>query len=611
MDNAPDWDDAPDTSRGELYFLARGLRTLWFLVARERTRLLMAVLLLVCTELLGLAVPLVFKELVDYFPTVVLSGITPYVMVLILVMCSAQMAMLLMRRFLQEPVFAKAIIALENYWPVAAHRRLLALSLSYHERENTGKKIAKVNRGVERLVSMIGDLFWGGLPAALYLVLNGVIILFLDWRLGLMFVLPLIPAFWVHVRCIKKFRGTWEVYERKKEIAVGLFCQSIACVRTVQSTVGEKREDERHACERGAMEKMDVTASVSIQRSFLLMESIVEFSFAATIVLGLYFAYRGWCTLGVVTYITITGHATLQSVWSIVHVYTRAMRDLIAAERMYALLREDETVQNTAVGVIPPVSRGLISFRKVALQYQEKDEPVFKDLTLSVKRGEMLALVGRSGAGKSSIIGLLLRSYDPTSGSIAIDGTNVRSVDRDWYRRRFAYVPQEVEIFDGTLRENVAYAYPDAPEEIVLQALCAAGLEDAATSCGRFPSGLSTEVGERGVRLSGGERQRVGIARAYVALLSGATTLVLDEATSSLDSESEKIVQGFVRKLRREKKITIVAIAHRLSTIQEADRICVLDKGRIVEMGTHKKLLKKNGLYHRLVSLQRLGELRK
>jgi ABC-type multidrug transport system fused ATPase/permease subunit len=317
----------------------------------------------------------------------------------------------------------------------------------------------------------------------------------------------------------------------------------------------------------------------------------------------------GWSTLGTVAYITITGSGTTHHLWSIVQVYSRMVRDIIAAERLYLLLCEPVLVRNDGQGIVPTVSCGALSLDGVTLQYQEKDKPLFRNFDLSITPGEMIAFVGKSGSGKSSLISLLLRVYDPSSGAVRIDGVDIRELDRDWYRKRFAYVPQDVEIFDGTIRENIIYADPDASAQLVEKAVQAACLAESLADHGRFPRGLETQVGERGVRLSGGERQRVGIARAYVALLTGAHVLVLDEATSSLDSESEHVVQFFIQKLRREKRFTIVVIAHRLSTIQEADRICVLESGTIAEVGTHAELLRRNGLYQKLVALQQLGEL--
>ncbi len=606
-----DWDDTPDLTNQTLAYFTRGVKTFWTLIATERKAILTTLALLILCQTLGLASPLLFSELLDYLPHVVRDGVGPRVYLLAGSMLVAVGTMLVVRRFVWEPLFLRSIIRLENYWPQLAQKKLLALSVGYHERENTGKKIAKVNKGVEKLVGMLGDLFWALLPALFYLVINGIIILVRDWRLGLILLLPFIPAIWFYLQSYKLFFPMWEEWECAKEKAVGYFCQSILNIRTVQAFVAEKREEEMHGDVRERMRSMDTSVSVRMQRYFFGMEATLQVAFIGTLLLGFFFVYWGWSTVGTVAYIAITGNATIQSVWSIIHVYTRMMRDLVAAERMHALLLEDVDVANTATGVVPAHVRGTLAFEHVTHTYPGRQEPVLRDFNLEIAPGEMLAFVGRSGSGKTTAANLLLRTLDPSSGGITIDGVDARSVDRDWYRKRFAHVQQDVEVLECSIRENIAYGVPGASEEAVLRAVEAACLSDVLSDRKRFPDGLDTEVGERGVRLSGGERQRVGIARAYLALLAGdAKVLVLDEATASLDSESERVVQRFIGELRKQRGVTIVAIAHRLSTIREADRICVLDSGVISEIGTHDELLRENGLYHRLVQLQTLGELR-
>lgn len=610
MADVPDWGDSPDITKQTVSYFLRGIRTLWQLVSAEKRRILIATGVLALIELMNLVIPLIFKNLVDYLPTVLEEGITQYAFWLIVLMFITRVAMLALRRFVQEPIFLRAIINLENSWPQIAHQKLLALSVNYHERENTGKKIAKVNKGVEKLVSMLADFFWSMLPAAFYLFLNIPILIFLDWKLGFLFLVPLIPFVWINLRAYKTFYPQWEQFEKLKEKSVGLFCQSIINIRTVQAFVCEGREAEHHGSVREDMQELDLDICIRLQRYFFVMELILGVCFLGTIVTGLYFVSQGISTVGTVTYVFITGNVALQNLWGMIHVYTRMLRNLVAAERMQALLLEPIDVANESEGVVPTETHGVLSFEDVSHVYPGKMNPVVTVPHFVALPNEMVAFVGRTGSGKSTLVSLLTRTQDPTSGSVCLDGCNIRSLDRNWYRKLFAVVPQDVEILEGTIRDNIRLAEPNASHSWVDEAVEAACLSEFVTDTSRFPDGLLTKVGERGVRLSGGEKQRVGIARAYVALLAGARFLVLDEATSALDTQTERIVQEFIGRLRESQNITIVVIAHRLSTIYTADRICVLKEGRIVEEGSHDKLLSRNGLYARLVELQDMHEVR-
>jgi ABC-type multidrug transport system fused ATPase/permease subunit len=222
---------------------------------------------------------------------------------------------------------------------------------------------------------------------------------------------------------------------------------------------------------------------------------------------------------------------------------------------------------------------------------------VLKDITFEAARGEQVALVGPSGAGKSTISALLLRFYDPSGGTILIDGKDAREYDLTGLRSNMAIVPQEVLLFGGSIRENIEYGKPGATEKEIL---LAAEQANAMEFIGKFPEGLETLVGERGIQLSGGQRQRIAIAR---AILKNPAILILDEATSSLDSENERLVQEALEKLMQGR--TSFVIAHRLSTIHKADKIIVIDQGEVKEMGTHEELLElEDGIYRQLTRLQ-------
>jgi ATP-binding cassette subfamily B protein len=242
-----------------------------------------------------------------------------------------------------------------------------------------------------------------------------------------------------------------------------------------------------------------------------------------------------------------------------------------------------------------PHIKGAVEFENVSFTY-DKAKRVLEDFTLKVEPGEMIGLVGHSGAGKSTIINLLSRFYDATEGAIKIDGVDIRKIKQNDFRHQFGIVLQEPFLFPGTIRDNIAYAKPDATIDEVLRASKAANCH---TFILKFPDGYDTQVGERGQRLSGGERQRISIAR---AILHDPKILILDEATASVDTETEQLIQEAIARLIQNR--TTFAIAHRLSTLRNASRLVVMKDGKMAECGTHDELMEQDGVYANLVKIQ-------
>ena len=262
---------------------------------------------------------------------------------------------------------------------------------------------------------------------------------------------------------------------------------------------------------------------------------------------------------------------------------------------MFEILEEDNDISDTENAVSLDI-KGDIEFKNVYFGYKAYN-PVLKDISFSIKQGEMIGIVGHSGVGKSTLINLIMRLYDPTAGEVLIDGKDVRDISQNSLRSQVGVVLQETYLFNGTVLDNIRYAKPDATFEQIVNAAKTANCHDFIT---RMPDGYNTVVGERGYNLSGGERQRIAIAR---AILHDPKILILDEATASLDTQTEKQIQDALDRLIKGR--TTIAIAHRLSTLANADRLIVLKKGKVAEIGTHTELLRNKGVYYELVMAQK------
>jgi len=246
---------------------------------------------------------------------------------------------------------------------------------------------------------------------------------------------------------------------------------------------------------------------------------------------------------------------------------------------MCELIEQKTDVENSPEAIVPKKFEGNFEFKDVSFRYGNKNRYILRKLNLEINQGQMVALVSKTGEGKTTLIRLLCRMYDVEEGGIFLDEREIKTIDLSWYRKLFAVVQQDVDIFDTSIINNIKYAYPRSTEEQVRESLKASHLEKVINDENRFPDGLKTQVGERGVRLSGGERQRVGIARAYLSLLNGVKVLVLDEATSALDSETESEIMDEIYNVSEDK--TLIIIAHRLSTTERCQRVYTIENKKI------------------------------
>ncbi len=418
---------------------------------------------------------------------------------------------------------------------------------------------------------------------------------YLQWKLAA-FALVVIPVLLAAARMFGREiqRISQRAQERIGRLAT-LVRQAFSGARVIRAFVQEEREIARFRRENERTFGENLRISQLIAAQVPMVSFLSALGLVAVLWQGGRLVTIGAMTAGsLVSFLVYAGLAVEPAV-TLSRFYASIRQGLGALDRVLEISATPESVADAPDAVELGHVQGRIDFRSVAFSYDGATQ-VLRDVDLSVLPGERVAIVGPSGAGKSTLINLIPRFYDPTEGRIEIDGRDIRSTTLRSLRRQIALVPQETVLFQGTVRDNIAYARPDAVDEHVVAAARAANAEEFIRT---LPDGYETRLGEDGYQLSGGQRQRIAIAR---AVLAGARIIVLDEATSALDAESERLIQGALDRLMEGR--TTLIIAHRLSTVRRCDRIVVLDEGRIVEQGRHDALMTRNGVYARLAGLQ-------
>jgi len=478
---------------------------------------------------------------------------------------------------------------------LAIQQHLLYLPLRFFAESQVGEIVSRVTNDVTTLQVVLTETPISLLRQIVTIVGGITLMALMNWQLTLLIFVIIPPIIFLAIFFGRRVERLSTLIQDRLASAVSALEESISGIRVVKSFTQEHYEENRfkYRIEKTFTSTMERTR---LRAAFIPLVSLLGFA-AVTIIMwvGGQFVLNQTLTPGELVAFLIYMIMVAGPLGEFASVYTRIREAIGAADRIFEIMEtSSEPVQAEEARPLPSI-KGKVVFHDVSFSY-EPDDPVLQDINLVVEPSEVIALVGPSGVGKTTMVNLIPRFFDPTQGSIEIDGHPITAVSLNSLRSQIGLVPQETFLFGGTILDNIAYGDPNSSQEEIVAAAKAAYAHNFIKD---LPNGYDTEVGERGIRLSAGQRQRIAIAR---ALLKDPRILILDEATSALDSESEQMVQKALQILMENR--TTFVIAHRLSTIRNADRILVLKEGQIVEEGSHQVLMDEEGLYHHLWQLQ-------
>jgi ATP-binding cassette, subfamily B, bacterial len=567
---------------------ARSRRLLGDLLRPHRKAIALLTAVIVFSSAAGLSIPYLVKEGFDKGipPMLAGSGAGTLLTIVGVILAAAVTQALTRQAFLKLSGRIGQDILLELRRRVFDHFQ--RLSLSFHEKYTSGRVISRLTSDIEAIAELLQSGFDGLVTAVLTMVGTAVLLLILDVHLGLVALVPL-PLLLLFTRWFR--RQSAIVYRRTREtvaLVIVHFVESMTGIRAVQAFRREPRNQEIFRQLNDDYRQANVRAMKLIAIFMPGIKLIGNVTVAAVLFYGGYLAFHGEVTVGVLAAFLLYLRGFYEPMQEISQFYNTLQSASAALEKLSGVLEEEPAVPEPREPRVLPQARGQVRFEEVRFAYVE-EMPILPGLDLTIPAGQSVALVGSTGAGKTTLAKLISRFYDPTAGRVLLDGVDLPSLDEATLRRAIVMVTQENFLFSGTVMENIRFGRPDATERQAREAAMAIGAHEFVSA---LPDGYDTQVGKRGGRMSAGQRQLVAFARAFLA---DPAVLILDEATSSLDVPSERLVQRALRTILADR--TALIIAHRLSTVEIADRVLVMERGEIVEDGAPDQLVAASGRF--------------